>query len=73
MSNRQCGYPEILFVFAGYFILVHWPEECSVPVVPDVKVEPCQANKGDDCSIRAGGKRYKGKVMDVVELIILYV
>ena len=61
-----------LFAIAGHFVLVHWPMECSVSVVPDVKVDPCPASKGDECAVQVEEKRYKGKVLDVGELVVLH-
>ena len=62
------GMPKCCLQIAGHFILVHWPEESSVSVVPDTKVDPNPVNKGDVCVVRAGGRRYKGIVKDVGKL-----
>ena len=51
-------------------MLVHWPEENSLSVVQDVKVDRCPANKGDDCIVQAGSKMYRGKVMAVGKFIM---
>ena len=51
-------------------MLVHWPEENSVSVVQDAKVDPYPASKGDDCIVRAGSKMYRGKVMAVGKFIM---
>ena len=70
---KQCSLVALKYLFAipGHFVLVHWPEECSVSVVSDVKVDPSPASKGSDCMVRVGGKTYKGKVVDVGELVVL--
>ena len=43
----------------------------SRSVVPDTEVDRNVVNKGDDCVVRAEGRRYKGIVKDVGKLVIL--
>ncbi len=52
------------------FALIHWPEEGTVTVVQDSKVDPYPPEKGDDCLVRAGSKKYRGRVMDVGKSVL---
>ncbi len=51
-------------------MLIHWPEEGAVTVVPDVKVDPYPPQKDDDCLVREGSKKYKGRVRDVGKTVL---